>query len=148
MKYRTTDEVEHFDFAEAYIGDIQVTSGFFHMVLDNVGILPENSCNRDIRRMRANNLLFKIEEASIDAIVEEGFKVYDANGRLMKSYEDRKVEEKDYPSAAKGFVDGIIYSLEQKGNQYRFIIDGADERTYSLLVSGIHDVEEWDRFLA
>lgn len=147
MKYRTMDELEHFDFAEAYIGDIQVTSGFFHMALDNVMILPENSCNRDIRKMRANNLLLKIEEGSIDAIVEEGFKVYDANGKLMKSYEDRQVEEKDYPAVAKSFVDGVIYSLEKKGNQYQFTIDGADERTYALQVSGTHDVEEWDRFL-
>lgn len=147
MRYRTTDELEHFDFAEAYIGDVQVTGGFFHMILDNVTIQPENSCNRDIRQMRTNNLLFKIEEASIDAIVEEGFKVYDANGKLMQTCEDREVEEKDYLAVAKSFVDGVIYSLEKKGGQYLFTIDGADERTYSLRVSGAHDVEEWDRFL-
>ena len=49
MRYTTTDELEHFSFAEAYIADVQVTGGFFHMTLSNVMILPENSCNRDIR---------------------------------------------------------------------------------------------------
>ena len=43
MKYKTTDELTHFNFADAYIGEVQVTSGFFHMVLDNVTILQEFS---------------------------------------------------------------------------------------------------------
>ena len=42
MRYTTTDELEHFSFAEAYIADVQVTGGFFHMTLSNVTILPEN----------------------------------------------------------------------------------------------------------
>lgn len=147
MNYRTTDELEHFNFSDAYIGDVQVTSGFFHIILDNVTILPENSCNRDIREMRANQLLLKIEGATIETVVEEGYKVYDANGKLMKICEDVRVEEKDYLSVVKSFVDGVIYSLEKKQGEYRFTIDGANERTYLLCVSGTSDVEEWDRFL-
>ena len=62
MRYTTTDELEHFSFAEAYIADVQLAGGFFHMTLSNVTILPENSCNRDIREMRANDLVLKIED--------------------------------------------------------------------------------------
>ena len=85
MKYTTTDELEHFSFAEAYIADVQVTGGFFHMTLSNVTILPENSCNRDIREMRANDLVLKIEEPVIRSLVREGYKVYDANGALLRT---------------------------------------------------------------
>ena len=85
MKYTTTDELEHFSFTEAYIADVQVTGGFFHMTLSNVTILPENSCNRDIREMRANDLVLKIEEPVIRSLVREGYKVYDANGILMRT---------------------------------------------------------------
>ena len=74
MKYTTTDELEHFSFAEAYIADVQVTGGFFHMTLSNVTILPENSCNRDIREMRANDLVLKIEEPVIRSLVREGLR--------------------------------------------------------------------------
>lgn len=48
MKYKTTDEWNNFSFTDAYVGDIQATSGFFHMELDNIKILSENSYNRDI----------------------------------------------------------------------------------------------------
>lgn len=147
MKYVTTNELEHFDFTEAYIGDVQVTNGFFHMVLDNVTILPENSCNRDIREMRANNLVLKIEKASITSIVEEGFKVYDANGKLTKTCDDVEVEAGEYAAVAKTFVDGTVYSLKKQDDQYLFCIDAVNERTYSFCVTGSGDAEEWDRFL-
>lgn len=81
MRYTTTDELEHFSFAEAYIADVQLAGGFFHMTLSNVTILPENSCNRDIREMRANDLVLKIKEPVIRSLVREGYKVYERQRR-------------------------------------------------------------------
>ena len=65
MNYRTVDETSHFKFEDAYIADVQVTKGIFHLILDNVTILPENSCNRDIRTMRTNQMMLKLEEAEV-----------------------------------------------------------------------------------
>lgn len=146
MSYQTRNELGHFDFSEAYIAEVQATSGFFHMILDNVTILPENTCNRDIRRMRTNQLLLKIEKASVDSIVEEGFKVYDANGNLRDSYEDVEIKKEEYFRVMKSFRDGMIYSLTRNENEYCFTIDAENERTYVLRVSGEGDVEEWERF--
>ncbi|WP_307984703.1 hypothetical protein [uncultured Bacteroides sp.] len=64
-KYNSINELNHFDFAEASVGDIQMADNMFHMVIDNVKILPENSFNRDIRTMRTNEMLFKIEGAEV-----------------------------------------------------------------------------------
>lgn len=147
MKYKTTDEWRNFSFAEAYIGDIQATNGFFHMELDNVTILPENSCNRDIRKMRTNGLLLKLEDFAITSLIEEGYKVFDANGNPMKEVEDVVIAEKDYFSVMKELVEGVIYSLEKEENTYVFSIDAANERTYTLEVKASHDIEEWERFL-
>lgn len=146
MKYKTTDEWKNFSFAEAYIGDVQVTNGFFHMELDNVKILPENSCNRDIRKMRTNGLVLKLEDFVITSLVEEGYKVFDANGNSIKEVEDTVIAEEDYFSTINELTDGIIYSLEKEENTYIFSIDAANERTYELKVSASHDIEEWERF--
>lgn len=147
MKYKTTDEWQNFSFTEAYIADIQATNGFFHMELDNVTILPENSCNRDIRKMRTNGLLLKLEDFAITSLVEEGYKVFDANGNPMKQVEDVVIAEKEYFSVVKELVEGVIFSLEKEENTYIFSIDAANERTYTLEVRASHDVEEWERFL-
>ena len=58
-KYSTINEVNHFEFGEAVVGDIQLTERMFHLVLDNVKICPENSCNRDIQMQKSFRLLRK-----------------------------------------------------------------------------------------
>ena len=81
MKYTTTNEFTHFNFSESYIQDIQIMEGLLHFHLDNVTILPENSCNRDIREMRANNFLLKMKSYTIELILEEGYQQTDAQLR-------------------------------------------------------------------
>ena len=147
MKYTTTDELEHFSFAEAYIADVQVTGGFFHMTLSNVTILPENSCNRDIREMRANDLVLKIEEPVIRSLVREGYKVFDANGALLRTCEDEVIDQAAWNEAIRSFADGSVYALKQEGENYIFEIDAPDEEEYVLAVSGTHNTASWDRFL-
>ena len=80
MKYYTENELQNFRFEGAYIAETCAVNGIFEMILDNVTILPQNSCNRDIREMRANELKLKIREPEITAFVEEGYKVFDADG--------------------------------------------------------------------
>ena len=153
MKYTTTNEFNQFEFEEAHISDIQIVEGRFYMLLDNVKILPDNSCNRDIRKMRTNELFFKVTNGTMTSLIEEGYKLYDANGKLTREIEDREVVASEYKEITDEFIDGMVYEvektiLEDKNQvQYRFVIDAANERTYTMIVLGDGDLEEWDRFL-
>ncbi len=149
MKYSTTNEWEHFGFAEAYISDIQKISGYFQITLDNVTIYPENSQNRDIRQMRANQMNFKIQDGTVASLIEEGYQVYNADGKLIEQHEDQVIPSERYNEVLKSFCDGecCMDSLKKEGNTYVFEIDASNERTYVLCVTGMRDVEEWNRFL-
>lgn len=153
MKYTTTNEFEQFEFEEAHISDIQIVEGRFYMLLDNVKILPDNSCNRDIRKMRANELFLKVTNGSMVSLIEEGYKLYDANGKFTREIEDREVSAEEYKVITDAFIDGMVYEIEKSVTekngqvQYRFVIDAANERTYTMIVLGDGDLEEWDRFL-
>ena len=153
MKYTTTNEFNQFEFEEAHISDIQIVEGRFYMLIDNVKILPDNSCNRDIRKMRTNELFFKVTNGTMTSLIEEGYKLYDANGKLTREIEDREVVASEYKEITDEFIDGMVYEvektiLEDKNQvQYRFVIDAANERTYTMIVLGDGDLEEWDRFL-
>ena len=153
MKYTTTNEFEQFEFEEAHISDIQIVEERFYMLLDNVKILPDNSCNRDIRKMRANELFLKVTNGSMVSLIEEGYKLYDANGKLTREIEDREVSAEEYKVITDAFIDGMVYEIEKSVTekngqvQYRFVIDAANERTYTMIVLGDGDLEEWDRFL-
>lgn len=149
MKYKTTNEWEHFDFSEAYISEIQKINGYFQMTLDNVGICPDNSQNRDIRKMRTNGLLFQIQDGVVASLTEEGYQVYNAEGLLLHQYEDHEIPPESQNELLKSFMDGecSLYQVEKSEDVYTFIIDSSNERTYVLRVTGARDIEEWDRFL-
>ena len=146
MSYETRNELKGFRFDEAQVGNVQIMGGVFHLVLDNVMILPENSCNRDIRMMRCNELLLTIEQPEIKEVVEEGYKLYDANGNLREEFEDRTVEPAEYTKVWEQILGGAIYSIVHE-DSYKLIIDGINERTYSITLNGTADSESWERFL-
>jgi hypothetical protein len=147
MKYHTTNEFDHFEFHEVHISDVQTAGSFFHIVLDDVVILPENSCNRDIRRMRANGLVLKINDMKIESLTEEGYKIYDADGKFQEETADRIVDAAQYSDVFAAFTDGYAFSIEKQENTYVFVVDATDEHTYELRVLGSGDVQEWDKFL-
>lgn len=147
MKYNTSNELMHFDFSEANIAELQQMNGYFYAIFDNVTILPENSCNRDIRQMRTNNLYFKIPEGQIVKFIEEGYKVYDANGKLSSQYEDKNIQPESYQEELKKLAGCTIYSIEKTDSYYILSID-TEDHTYLIHVAGTEDIEEWDRFMS
>ena len=147
MKYTTRNEFCNFEFSEVHIDDVKIQNGVFQMVLDDVKILPENSTNRDIRKMRANGLVLTIEDAQINSFVEEGYKTYDADGNLLREDPDIELDEQQYRDIYEFFIDSYAYLIAQNEDEYTFVIDGTNERNYTIIVQGSGDVEEWDKFL-
>ena len=45
------------------------------------------------------------------------------------------------------FLDGYAYLIEKENENYTFVFDGTDERSYTLIVSASKDECEWDRFM-
>ena len=146
MKYKTINELNHFCFSEAHIAEVRATGSSFTMLLDNVTILPENSRNRDIRQMRANQLLLTISDASIADFIEEGYKLYDADGNLTHQEEDKKLAPDQYAQGFSDLTDCTVYSVEKTENLYEISID-TEDHTCLLRVIGKEDTAEWDRFL-
>ena len=146
MGFFTENEVETFDFGEAHIGELRFGLGPFYMLLDNMKILEKNSCNRDVRTMRTNGLMFRIIDPQIVAVTEEGCKIYNADGVLQREVPDRPVEPEEYAKLCKQLEDAVIYELKKEDNIYRISID-AEEHGYTLEIAGSGDSEEWERFM-
>lgn len=177
MKYRTINELGHFRFEEAYISDIQKKNGCFQFTLDNVTICPENTKNRDIREMRTNACVLSIRDGRIVSLYEEGYSVYNADGRLMEQIEDKMIAKDSYYEVLKSIADSesCVISLEKKDfavcnesgksgkdgspldtqeylagcgeSVYTFTIETENDQIYVFSVAGTGDTEEWDRFL-
>jgi hypothetical protein len=147
MGYQTTDEFDHFGFEETHIGNIQVVDGLFHILLDNVKILPENTCNRDIRKMRCNEMELRLEDPQIVEVIREGYTLSDADGNPRETVEDEVLAPQDYTGAWEVFLDAEVYAITRQEQEYTFVVDATDERTYTVRVRAAADVESWERFL-
>ena len=152
MIYTTENEFEHLDFTETYVKDIEQGNDYFHIWLDNVKILPENSCNRDIRKMRTNNLMFTIHDAGIVSLIREGMKVYDADGNPKSDLPEEVIPAEEYGEILPLFLEGCALEItkEQRGERflYTFAVDASDESTYDLCIEGSGDSQHWDKFLS
>ena len=146
MNYSTSNELAHFVFTDAVIGEIESTKAVFNVYMDNVTILPENSCNRDIRTMRANEFTLKILTPTLEEVMKEGFKKYNADGVLTEIVDDVVVAPEEYKEIFEVMRGATIYSIENRDGRYIFSVD-ADDGCYVITVSGSADREEWDRFL-
>ena len=146
MAYHTENETEHFDFEDAVISEIRQGLSTLHLFPDNVKILPENSTNRDIRTMRANGLDLAISGAKITAFVEEGYTVFDADGKLLREVPDREIPETEWQQAFSDLQAAALDGLAREGSTYRIAIR-TEDHTARLEVTGDGDTEEWDRYL-
>ncbi len=146
MKFHTENETETFDFHEAYVEELRFGAGVFYMLLDNVKILETNSCNRDVRTMRTNGLELRIRDAQVNSVIEEGYKVYNADGALQRDVPDRVVAPEEYGAFMKAQQGACIFELKKDGENYVFAIDG-EEHAYTIQVKGSGDDEDWNRFM-
>lgn len=146
MGFFTENEVETFDFGEAHVGELRFGLGPFYMLLDNVKILETNSCNRDVRTMRTNGLTFRIVDPQVLSVIEEGYKVYNADGILQQEVPDRTVDPEEYADLCAMLEEAVVYEIKKEDSIYRISIDG-EEHAYTLEIKGAGDSEEWDRFM-
>ena len=145
MKYHTKNELGNLDFSEAYVREVMAKPGSFCLVADNVRIKPENSKNRDIRLMRANGMEIHVDGA-VSSVIREGYKVYDAEGKLKESYADEAVAEEEYPEVFRQLPEGELCEVKKEDGQYVFAV-ACEAAAYDLYVGGTEDWEDWDRFL-
>lgn len=146
MGYHTVNELEHFNFSGAEILEIREYRDQLIFDLGFVTILPENSCNRDVREMGTNQLTLKLSHVKDIKIVLEGYKVYDADGNPKEQYEDEVIEKKDFPATYQTLQGSGVYSLNRQGEDYIFYLD-TEERTYLLAVTAEGNSQEWERFM-
>ncbi len=146
MGFFTENELETFDFTESYVSELRFGIGSCYLVADNVKILEKNSKNRDIRTMRTNGLMLRIVEPQVLAVIEEGCKIYNADGILQQEVADRVMEPEEYAALCSALEGAEIYRLKKEGTTYEIGIDG-EEHSYTIRIQGTADIQEWERFM-
>lgn len=146
MKYKTTNELETFDFQESFINDIEYALGKLSFSLDNVTIKASNSHNKDIIDMRTNQLILTFHNVTIEEIIEEGYKLYDADNHLQEIIDDCIINENEYGNVLKDLSNCYFHSIETFENKYTLNIN-TDFHTFSIKLQCEQASAEWDKFM-
>lgn len=145
-RFQTKDELERFDFEDAVLEEVECACGRVKVMIDNVKILPDNSMNRDIRTMRANQMEITFVEGSLAQLVEEGYKVYDADGNLRQTYEDRAMSEQEIQEGLRELSGLTVYEINKADGMYSIVVEGEDH-SFRLEIAADHEIAGWDKFL-
>lgn len=149
MKYQSIDALEDFSFAEAVIFDVDCCFSHLKLQLANVTILSSNANNRDIMNMRTNDLILTFEEPIFLSIIEEGYKIYDANEKLVQEIPDKIISKEEHNAILQTLPESYIYSIEVLSKEHCIITtdSSVDKNGYRIELTFQHSVAQWDRFL-
>lgn len=150
MRFRTENEIGSFGFEEAVLQSILKENDHIDLILDNVMVRPENSCNRDIITKRTNDLRVRICNGEWE-LFEEGYQLFDADMKPIKIVEERKVSKEniqhDLSLMSGCALDGFSEMVSENGESIYTITLFVEDHTWRLEIAGTCDTEMWDRFL-
>lgn len=150
MRFITENEMNNFDFGEAVLQGIEKRNDHVDVKLANVKILGTNSCNRDIITKRTNDLVVRVV-GNTWRLFEEGYQLFDADFKPIKTIDDRMVKEEDIQHDLDLFNDCFLDSFEkrEKDGAYVYVMTiRVEDHTWRLEIEGTMDSEMWDRFLS
>lgn len=159
MKFKSVNEIEHFNFKDAVIHSFQVDSELetISLELEAVIVTPENSQNSNYTFSYAGDLVMRFTGARLQVAVKEGYKYYDANDVLVEEVPDTKLSVLE--------LDGLLGRLEgtymwnmtkvddEQNDTGHFLylmgidLGDEDDTTYWMQLEFDQVIMEWDKYM-
>ncbi len=111
MNFKAVDELEQFNFQDAYIDRFEVTNEQITLELEGVIVGKRNSQNERMVESYAGPIVLRLKQAHIFNLFKEGGKYYDANNVLIEEIPDEEVPEENYKDIIKSSIGEYIFAL-------------------------------------
>lgn len=121
MGYISAGELEKFDFRDCVVASLRESGQEMQLELEALIVKATNSQNRNFTDSYADRTTVLISDMTIESIVKEGYRYYDANDTLLEEVEDEELAadevklsallQKTFLYSFRQLEDGI-YSLE------------------------------------
>ena len=148
MKYVSTNELRNFSFHDGRIESICFRDERMIWKVCAINATKENTQNDFEKDMciAAADMIF--EDANIDSVVFNAYKVYDSAGNLLKESKARTVTEEEYSEIQQKSTGNywcILSAIEPTQNTVNFEIDSI-AGSYNITISYSKIVIKWDEF--
>lgn len=156
MSFKSVNEIDKFCFDDSQITEFKVDDRGILIELEALIVMPNNSQNTNYTKSYAGTTSVDLENGRVISIVKEGWKVYDANDRLVEDHPDEEVSLSELPSLTKKFKDAFLYRMVPEADGYDINVEitvdddpqGFESDIYRLHVIFDNAVFRWDRYMS
>ncbi len=153
MAFVSKNELTAFSFEDCEISEFNLTGIRLTLTVEALIILAGNSQNDNCTDSYAGTAQMSFDDFELKGIYREGYKYYDADGRLIKAVEDETVNATDYEELFKSFEGAyLVKASKTEDDTYLMVIELADEigaasDSYRIEAKATGVVVKWDRYL-
>ena len=154
--FQSVNEINEFNFEDCVITGFHLHKGTIVLQLESLIVMPRNSQNTNYTESYADTATLELLKGQITEYVKEGYKLYDANDKLLKEVPDEPLCLADFSEFVKKCTDAYLYEIEQIDNRIYLLyleFPGEDEyditgRTnYRLKIQADSAIISWERYL-
>lgn len=153
MKYKSINELETISFHDAQIQkfefDQNSEESSLSLELSGAVVKDGNSQNDFYADKYTDVMQVKFQKVSLEKVLLEGHKYYDANDNLVEEISDTEIASQEYQDLFQKFPESYIFyggNPDGEKNLYQVIID-VNEDSYIISFRYERAVAYWDRFL-
>lgn len=152
MKYEAFNELNHFQYHDAEINQINIQDNNMQWDVSYINATTENSQNNLSKDMCIDQANMQFNDFSIDKIVQSAYKTFDSNKNLIESSEAKEAEPDDYCNILQGSVGNYcrIHSMKilssVKNKQRACCNIDSFSANYELYFSFSKVVVQWNEY--
>ena len=162
MAFVSVNELENFSFEDCQISEVSFENDKIIFSLEALLVRANNSQNSNYTESYADKSILTLEDAKILSIIEEGYRTYDAEDRLVDEVPDKEIEEIKYEELISSFGEQYLCmaQCEEKTKEnsiYIFEVDTGTLNeagltdpylpTYLVKIAFTKSTIEWERYL-
>lgn len=152
MKYRTINDLETICIDDMNLTEIVLQDGVFKLTLQGGIVKANNPENKRFEDVFCAPVEILFKESKVLAFNRQGFKYYDADGKLLNEVPTVSLNHEEICDAVKSAAQGIVFRLEccdRQKNMYRLTYDVETDcgiQTYEIEFTFSSSTAGWDRF--
>lgn len=152
MRFQTINALELFNFEEVTVRQIDAGRDCVTVVMDALIAKGNNPNNEECVDRYLDTANVRFLGGNIIKIIKEGYRYYDANGRLTEEKPDEEIPLMAYDSVLKECRDVFLFDLIAGKEQadrliYELGIDLNESDTYWITISCKENAVEWEKFM-
>lgn len=151
MRFQTKNALNLFSFDEVTIKQIEQGRDSVTVVMDALIAKALNPNNEELVDRFVDTANVRFAGGQISEIIKEGYKYYDANGKLLKVEQDRILPRTEYDSFLKKCNDIYLFDIiaaddTEGAYEYQLGVDLDTTDTYWITIKCAETVVEWEKF--